>query len=394
MFPISSAALTTPANISPVAESAAVAPVRADLVTAADSATDAPAPASVSIELSPVANFLLTVSQSQQQLTQLQTAVANGATAQQTAEQAATLNDTTQNVVNAFNLLPAVDFNQAEPQGPSLLNNLVQSLQQQTQASNASQQQSAAQNLAQIGVTLQPPLLSDATGGLSLDNEVLRTAFRSNQQATTDTLQNTLNTFSELATRFAEQLSAAGTSAAAALTARQQPGLTPADIAENARLDVARTALDQLAQNPFQETPADRLAAQRAGQEQRPDTQSLAPPSPIVNPLQASTAEVIAQQNAEAANATQQANAAQQANTAQQTAVRQASDTQAQPTDTGNTAQVNPSTTAQGDAQAARQAADAAASAAAARQQSSASLGAVNAASTQAATQAATARSA
>ena len=348
----------------------------------------------MSVELSPVANFLLTVSQSQQQLTQLQTAVANGATAQQTAEQAATLNDTTQNVVNAFNLLPAVDFNQAEPQGPSLLNNLVQSLQQQSQASNASQQQSAAQNLARIGVTLQPPLLSDATGGLSLDNEVLRTAFRSNQQATTDTLQNTLNTFSELATRFAEQLSAAGTSAAAALTARQQPGLTPADIAENARLDVARTALDQLAQNPFQETAADRLAAQRAGQEQRPDTQSLAPPSPIVNPLQASTAEVIAQQNAEAANATQQANAAPQANAAQQTAARQASDTQAQPANTSNTAQVNPSTTAQADAQAARQAADAAATAAAARQQSSASLSAVNAASTQAANQAATARSA
>lgn len=44
MFPISSAALTTPADIAPVAESAAVAPVRADLVAAADSATDAPAP--------------------------------------------------------------------------------------------------------------------------------------------------------------------------------------------------------------------------------------------------------------------------------------------------------------------------------------------------------------
>lgn len=192
MFPISSAALTTPANISPLAESAAVAPVRADLVTAADSATDAPTPASVSVELSPVANFLLTVSQSQQQLAQLQD-----------AEQAATLNETTQNVVNAFNLLPAVDFNQTEPQGPSLLNQLVESL------NNANpQQQTAAQNLARIGVTLQPPLLSDATGGLSLDNEVLRTAFRSNQQATTDTLQNTLNTFSEVATRFAEQLSA------------------------------------------------------------------------------------------------------------------------------------------------------------------------------------------
>lgn len=192
MFPISSAALTTPANISPVAESAAVAPVRADLVTAADSATDAPTPASVSVELSPVANFLLTVSQSQQQLAQLQD-----------PEQAATLNETTQNVVNAFNLLPAVDFNQTEPQGPSLLSQLVESLNNANQ-----QQQTAAQNLARIGLTLQPPLLSDATGGLSLDNEVLRAAFRSNQQATTDTLQNTLNTFSSVATRFAEQLSA------------------------------------------------------------------------------------------------------------------------------------------------------------------------------------------
>ncbi|GJJ00961.1 hypothetical protein RugamoR64_14990 [Duganella rhizosphaerae] len=332
MFPISSASLTTPANVAPVAESAAVAPVQSDRVAAAGSATDAPAAASVSIELSPVANFLLTVSQSQEQLTQLQAAVANGAEPRQAA---ASLNDTTQNVVNAFNLLPAVDFNQAQPQGPSLLNNLVQSLQQQTFGNNTAQpQQTAAQSLAQIGVTLQAPLLADATGGLSLDNEVLRASFNTNQQNTTQTLQNTLTTFSELATRFAEQLSAAGTGAVQALAARQQAALTPADVAATARLDLARAELDQLSQQPLQETAADRLAAQRATLEQPANTPPLAPPSPIVNPLQASTADVIAAQNAEAAKATAQAGqtpaAAEAASAAQQAQTDQSAAAQAQ----------------------------------------------------------------
>ena len=247
MFPISSASLTTPADVAPVADSAAVAPVRSDQVAAAGSATDAPAAASVTVDLSPVANFLLTVSQSQEQLTQLQTALANGA---QPREAAASLNDTTQNVVNAFNLLPSVDFNQPQPQGPSLLNNLVQDL------NATAAPQSAAQRLARIGVTLQAPLLSDATGGLSLDNEVLRAAFNTDQQATTQTLQNTLDSFGAVARRFAEQLSAAGSSAAETPTAGQQP--TPADMAANARLDLARAELGQLAQqsDPLRANPA------------------------------------------------------------------------------------------------------------------------------------------
>jgi hypothetical protein len=192
MFPISSA---SPGFVPAVVESSAVAQVDQEGVTAVGSATDAPRAASVSVELSPVANFLLAVSQSREQLTGLQ--------ARDADLRAGLLNDATQNVVNAFNLLPSVDFNQAQPQGNSLLNNLVQSI----------SEQNTAQQLARVGVTLQPPLLSDATGGLSLDNEVLRAAFNTDSQATTSTLQTTLDTFSSLATRFAEQLSAAGTSA-------------------------------------------------------------------------------------------------------------------------------------------------------------------------------------
>lgn len=170
------------------------------------------------------------------------------------------MNETTQNVVTAFNLLPAVDFNQAQPQEPSLLNQLVESL------NNPTQQQTAAQNLARIGATLQPPLLSDATGGLSLDNEVLRAAFRSNQQATTDTLQNTLNTFSEVATRFAEQQSAATANPQAnpALLAnalqndplRANPALASAIAAYNINNTGANTATAEAAADAIPRVPA------------------------------------------------------------------------------------------------------------------------------------------
>jgi hypothetical protein len=354
MFPISSAA---PGFVPAVVESSAVTQVGQEGVTAVGSATDAPRAASVPVELSPVANFLLAVSQSREQLTGLQTRDAD--------LRAGLLNDATQNVVNAFNLLPSVDFNQAQPQGNSLLNNLVQSI----------SEQNTAQQLARVGVTLQPPLLSDATGGLSLDNEVLRAAFNTDSQATTSTLQNTLDTFSDLATRFAEQLSAAGTSAPQALPFANQAPLTLADAVANAQLDLARADLSQLARNPFQETAADRLAAQRAAQEQPPAAQSLAPPSPLVNPLvnplQASTAEVIAAQNAQAPQATQAA-----ADTAAAAAG----------TDTTQTS----SNTAQATADAAR----AAAAAQTARQQSTADLGAATAAGTQAAAQAGLAQNA
>ncbi|CAN7702247.1 hypothetical protein [Duganella sp. LjRoot269] len=357
MFPISSAA---PGFVPAVVESSAVTQVGQEGVTAVGSATDAPRAASVSVELSPVANFLLAVSQSREQLTGLQTRDAD--------LRAGLLNDATQNVVNAFNLLPSVDFNQAQPQGNSLLNNLVQSI----------SEQNTAQQLARVGVTLQPPLLSDATGGLSLDNEVLRAAFNTDSQATTSTLQNTLDTFSNLATRFAEQLSAAGTSATQALPFASQAPLTLADAVANAQLDLARADLGQLARNPFQETAADRLAAQRAAQEQPPAAQSLAPPSPIVNPLvnplQASTAEVIAAQNAQAPQATQ--------------ATQAAADAAAAPAGTDTTQTT--SNTAQATADAAR----AAAAAQTARQQSTADLGAATAAGTQAAAQAGLAQNA
>ncbi|HWW71845.1 MAG TPA: hypothetical protein VN089_18045, partial [Duganella sp.] len=143
-----------------------------------------------------MANFLLTVSQSRERITQLQAAVANGEDPQEAAARAAVLNDATQNVVNAFNLLPSVEFNQTQPPGPTLLNSLVESLNRQTASQEAARQaaeplgasQSLSQNLARIGLTLQPPLLSDAAAGLSLDNEILRASFNTDKQSTTDTL--------------------------------------------------------------------------------------------------------------------------------------------------------------------------------------------------------------
>ena len=130
MFPISSTTLSAPNAasfplVSPTAETAPVVPVNSSTINQVGSATDAPAQASVTVDLSPVANFLLTVSQSQEQITQLQAAVANGEDPQEAAARATVLNDATQNVVNAFNLLPGVEFNQAQPPGPSLVYSLV-----------------------------------------------------------------------------------------------------------------------------------------------------------------------------------------------------------------------------------------------------------------------------
>jgi len=246
MFPISSSALTAP-QIPVASPASATTAVDNSTVARVGSALDAPAPASVTIDLSPVASFLLTVSQSRQQLTQLQSAIANGADPQAATRRAATLNETTQNVVNAFNLLPAVDFNQPQQQSASLLNNLVQSLTRQTATNTATPQQ----DLARIGLTLQPPLLSDATGGLSLDNEVLRAAFNSNGARTTSTLQNTLDTFSNLATQFAEQLSAAGSASLPAPGTAQQLAAEQASAAQLAAAQAAaRAPSDPLRGNP------------------------------------------------------------------------------------------------------------------------------------------------
>jgi hypothetical protein len=404
MFPISSTTLSgpNPANFPLVSPTNSVDAVNSSTIAPVGSAIDAPAQASVQVDLSPVANFLLTVSQSREQIAQLQTAVANGADPQEAAARASRLNDATQNVVNAFNLLPGVEFNQAQPQGPSLLNSLVESLNRQTfgaeaarrlnQANPLEQPQSAARSLAQslsrIGVTLQPPLLSDAAAGLSLDNEILRASFNADNRSTTNTLQNTLDTFSELATRFAEQLSAAGSAALPALGSAQQNALTPQDLVANARLDMARAELDLLRQIPLPDTAADRLAAQRAELEQPLTPRASAPDSPIVNPLQASTAEIIAAQNAEAREANINALPSQQTQGAQSLrAADQAEQNQAADAVEDNQA-ASDTNTQRSAAQAASDAAQATAAAQAARQQAASGLSAATAASTQAAAQA------
>lgn len=224
MFPISS--LTSPAAASAVGNNAGVNP--------AGTATDAPATASAEVDLSPVAGFLLSVTNAQEQLSNTQ---------RTGAQRAETVNAAVQEVVDAFNLLPSVDFDQGAARQAPLLNNLVGSLNRNDGGD------SQAQRLAQLGVTLQPPLLSDLTGGLSLEPELLRAAVNANNEQTTATLQHTLNTFRQIATDFAEQLSAAGSSQIPGLNPEQQPALTQADLVANARLDLARAALENLAQN-------------------------------------------------------------------------------------------------------------------------------------------------
>lgn len=248
MFPISS--LTSP-DVQPVSRASKTSAVGNTGINAVDTATDAPPAASVAVDLSPVASFLLAVNNAQEQLGQ-----APGSSAQR----ADTVNAAVQKVVDGFNLLPSVDFDQGAAQQASLLNNLVNSLNQQPNDGASSQ----AQQLSQLGVTLQPPLLSDLAGGLSLEPEQLRAAVNANNEQATSTLQNTLATFRQLATDFAEQLSAAGSSQIPGLNPDELPALTQQDLAANARLDLARATLDSLSQSPQPETIADRLAAQQA----------------------------------------------------------------------------------------------------------------------------------
>ncbi|MYM91384.1 hypothetical protein GTP91_29930 [Rugamonas sp. FT82W] len=186
MFPISS---TPASNVTPLG------PLDADRVTATGSATDAPAPTAVTVDLSPVASFVLTVSQTQQHLAQLQEALAQGA-APPNAD--TTLSDRTRDVVDAFNLLPSGEFDRAL-QEPSLLDTLVQSL----------QPPAVAQNLAQIGLSLQSTLPPDARNSLSLDDVQLQTAFHTAPEATAAALQATLGNFDAVAENFAAQLAQA-----------------------------------------------------------------------------------------------------------------------------------------------------------------------------------------
>ncbi|NVD69548.1 hypothetical protein HUX88_03120 [Duganella sp. BJB1802] len=184
MFPISS---TPASNVTPLG------PLDADLVTAIGSSTDAPAPAAVTVDLSPVANFLLTVSQTQQHLAQLQAALAQGAAPPNSDT---TLSDRTRDVVDAFNLLPSAETDRAQGPESSLLDTLVQSL----------QPPAVAQNLAQIGLSLQATLPPDAHNSLSLDDVQLQTAFHTAPQATAATLQATLGSFDAVAENFAARL--------------------------------------------------------------------------------------------------------------------------------------------------------------------------------------------
>jgi hypothetical protein len=415
MFPISST--NTPAYeslaIQPTTQPVAPTPVTdASGVTRSDATlgvTALPQP-STTVDLSPVARFSSSVSQAQQQLNQLQAAVANGAEPLDTAEQQSRLSDVAQNLVDAFNLLPAVDFNQGQPQNGSLLNSLVQSLTQQNGADNATQGSTLAQDLTRLGVTLQAPLLSDAAGGLSLDSEILRAAFNTDRQATASTLQQTVATFGRVTNEFAQQVSAAATSAVGALAFGQQPALTAADIAANLRLDAARVELEQLALTPRPDTGADRLNAQRAEQDQLGQAVENTPLNPIANgagnannaaQVGAQTAatlqgnQAVAGQQANQASASQQAaqapTAAQQANQApasQQTGQASA----AQPAAGQTTAQQQAA--AAQDQAATRSASQASDAAAAAAQNAAANLNQANAARAQAASQATIAQNA
>lgn len=147
MFPISS---LTSADVQPVKRAAQTSAVSDSGINAVDTATDAAPAASVAVDLSPVAGFILAVSNAQQQL-----GPAPGSSAQRA------------DTVNA-----------------------------------------AVQQLAPLGVMLQPPLLSDLTGGLALEPQQLRAAVNANNEQATATLQHTLATFRQLATDFAERLSA------------------------------------------------------------------------------------------------------------------------------------------------------------------------------------------
>lgn len=268
MMPISSSPATAPQAVAPAPDVNAVH-AENDAVT---SIGDAPPPASVAVELSPVAQFLLTVSQSQQQLTQLESAVLNGSAPQNSGQ--TTLQGTVQNVVSAFNLLPSVDFNQAQPPGTTLQNLLVQALTQP--AGDTVGQANTAQALAQIGISLQSPVLSSLTGGLTLNSDLLNASFNNDNQATTGTLQQTLTTFSQIANQFAEQLSNAS-ARPLPTTTDSATALSPADVAVNARLDLARAELSTLPQTT---SAADQLTVQRAAQDQlynTPQTASTVP---------------------------------------------------------------------------------------------------------------------
>ena len=325
MLPVSSTASSTVPAAPQVGAAAGIAPLAAADVSAS---TEVAAPLSAVVDLSPLAQFLSTLALSQQQVEALLAAVnqqqmqkeqaaaearesahaeavANeeattaaqagiGAGAQGSTnsapiqldrtDQLSTLNDAAQHLADAFNLLQAAGDGSSGNADQTLLNNLVHGLQQGSPTENS---QTA---LANIGITLQPPLLGAAAGGLSLDTQALQTAFDKNPQQTLSTLNQTINSFGASGEQFAQQasggvplstatapldngfsqsslsdlalqdaLQAASTEAAASAAPSAQPALTADDLAAAQRLDIARAAASELA-----DTQATRLAETKA----------------------------------------------------------------------------------------------------------------------------------
>jgi len=306
MMPIFTSSVFQPQTIAPTAPANPLDPVTAD-GTAVQAIGDAPPPASVSVELSPVAQFINAVSQSRQQLALLPDAAGAG--------QQNTLLGAVQNVVDAFNLLPTADYGQTLLEPINLQSQLVQSL--TTTTGNASAP-TTSEALAQIGISLRSPQLSNLGSSLALDNNVLASAFSGNSQTTTNTLQQTLDSFSQIAMQFAEQLSAAASSALPALTNTPPVPLTPADVIVNERLNLDRAELSTLpppvAQQSAVNGPANQTAEQTATQAAAPSAQAPnngAQVSPTANsaaavPANVQTSPQIEQATAAAQAATQQ----------------------------------------------------------------------------------------
>jgi hypothetical protein len=234
MMPISNSSVFQSQTIDPTAPAKPLDSVTAD-ATAVQAIADAPPPASVTVELSLNAQFINAVSLSQQRLSQLSNTDSTG--------QQSTLLSAVQILVDAFNSLPATDSSQTLLESPNLQSQLVQSLNSTNTNPGAP---GTAEALAQIGISLQSPQFSSISSKLSLDSGVLTSVFGSNGQATVSTLQQTLDSFSQIATQFAEQLSVASSAALPALTNTPTASLTPADVLESQRLSLDQAEVSTL----------------------------------------------------------------------------------------------------------------------------------------------------
>ena len=305
MMPIFSSSVSQPQTITPTAPTNPLDSVTANS-TAVQAIGDAPPPASVTVELSPIAQFINAVSQSRQQLAQLPDAASTG--------QQNTLLGAVQNVVDAFNLLPAPDYGQTPLEPVNLQSQLVQSL---TTATGNTGAPTTSEALAQIGISLRSPQLSSLGSSLALDNNVLTSAFSGNSQTTTNTLQQTLDSFSQIATQFAEQLSAAASSALPALTNTPPVPLTPADVIANERLNLDQAELSTLPPPVAQQSAVNAPATQAAAQPAAPLAQAANGAAQATQPANSAAT---AQTNAQTSPQIEQASAAAQAATQQSAA--------------------------------------------------------------------------